>query len=57
MNEINECGAHDGIILTGEYRRTRRETSPHATLSTANLTGLTRAGTGAAAVRGRRLTA
>jgi hypothetical protein len=51
-----KCGAHGGMILTGENRRTRRKTCPSATLSTTNLTGVTWARTQAAAVRGRRLT-
>jgi hypothetical protein len=54
---FGNCGAHGGIILTRENRRTRRRTCPSATLSTTNPTGLTRARTRAAAVRGRRLTA
>jgi hypothetical protein len=52
-----KSGAHSGMILTGENRRTRRKTCPSATLSTTNPTGLTWARTQAAAVRGRRLTA
>jgi hypothetical protein len=30
--------SYGGMILTGEHRRTRRETYPSATLSTTNLT-------------------
>jgi hypothetical protein len=52
-----KSGAHGGMILTGENRRTRRKTCPSATLSTTNPTGLTRARTQATAVRGRWLTA
>jgi hypothetical protein len=54
---FRKSGAHGVIILTGENRRTRRKTCPSAILSTTNPTGLTRARTQAAAVRGRRLTA
>jgi hypothetical protein len=46
-----------GIILTGENRRTRRETCPSATLSTTNPTGLNSEQTRASAVRSRWLTA
>jgi hypothetical protein len=48
---------HDGMILTGEHRRTRRNTCPSATLSTTNPTRLTRAQTRASAMRGQGLTA
>jgi hypothetical protein len=44
------------MILTGENRRTRRETCPSATLSTANPLELTRIRTRSSAVRGRLLT-
>jgi hypothetical protein len=54
---FRKCGAHGGMIQTGENRRTRRETCPSATLSTTNPTGLTRAWTRASAMKGRRLTA
>jgi hypothetical protein len=54
---FRKCGVRSGMILTGENLRTRRKTCPSATLSTINPTGLTRARTRAAAVRGRRLTA
>jgi hypothetical protein len=37
---FRKSGAHDGMILTGENRRTRRKTCPSATLSTTNPTGL-----------------
>jgi hypothetical protein len=51
-----KTGAHGGMILTGENRRTRRKTCPSDTLSTTNPTGSTWARTQAAAVRGRWLT-
>jgi hypothetical protein len=54
---FRKCGAHGGMILTGENRRPRRKTCPSATLSTTNPTGLTRARNRAAAVKGRWLTA
>jgi hypothetical protein len=54
---FRKCGAHGGMIQTGGNRRTRRETCASATLFTTNPTGVTRARTQAAAVRGRRLTA
>jgi hypothetical protein len=39
---FRKCGAHCGMILTGENRRTRGKTRPNATLSTTDPTGLTR---------------
>jgi hypothetical protein len=53
---FQKCGAHGGIILTGENRGTRRKTCPSATLSTTNPIGLTWAQTQAATVKGRQQT-
>jgi hypothetical protein len=52
---FRKCGAHGGIIFTAESWRTLRKTCPSATLSTTNPTGLTRAQTRDAAVRGQLL--
>jgi hypothetical protein len=54
---FRKFGAHGGMILTEENRRTRRKTCPSATSFTINPTGLIRTRNQAAAVRGRRLTA
>jgi hypothetical protein len=54
---FRKSGAHGGMVLTGENRKSRRKACPSVILSTTNPTGLTWARTHATAVRGWRLTA